>query len=225
MFFFTIKSKEQGFRNGCLVTPASRIQFSAKSHTCQLRAVIYIIAYFLTYFFPYFSGKTPTFRHYITISVYEYVYKTKYLYTGFAFITNMVVLFDQFNLPENVYEIIFATKQQVLVAKLLIEEMKKNDGEMGKTEMSMFATALHEGTTLSATSGPVPIKKETKISYNKRQFYDRILTPMKTMGLIDYDLYKKTYKISEKFNKNMMRVGLMWLQELRKPPKEYQLKK
>ena len=35
----------------------------------------------------------------------------------------MVVLFDQFNLPENVYEIIFATKQQVLVAKLLIEEM------------------------------------------------------------------------------------------------------
>lgn len=137
----------------------------------------------------------------------------------------MVVLYDQFNLPENVYEIIFATKQQVLVAKLLIEEMKKNDGEMGKTQMSMFATALHEGTTLSGKSGPVPIKKETKISYNKRQFYDRILTPMKTMGLIDYDLYKKTYKISEKFNKNMMRIGLMWLQELRKPPKEFQLTK
>jgi len=137
----------------------------------------------------------------------------------------MVVLFDQFNLPENVYEIIFATKQQVLVAKLLIEEMKKNEGEMGKTQMSMFATALHEGTTLSGTSnGPVPIKKETRISYNKRQFYDRILTPMKTMGLIDYDLYKKTYKISEKFNKNMMRVGLMWLQELRKPPREFILK-
>lgn len=139
----------------------------------------------------------------------------------------MVVLFDQFNLPESVYEIVFATKQQVLVAKLLIEEMKKNDGEMGKTEMSMFATALHEGTTLSGTggSGPVPVKKETRVSYNKRQFYDRILTPMKTMGLIDYDLYKKTYKISEKFNKNMMRVGLMWLQELRKPPREYQLTK
>lgn len=138
----------------------------------------------------------------------------------------MVVLFDQFNLPENVFEIIFATKQQVIVSKLLIEEMKKNDNEMGKTEMSMFATALHEGITLSgSTKGPIPMKKETKISYNKRQFYDRILTPMKTMGLIDYDLYKKTYKISEKFNKNMMRVGLMWLQELRKPPKEYQLKK
>ncbi|MCA9478699.1 MAG: hypothetical protein KC535_06125, partial [Nanoarchaeota archaeon] len=59
---------------------------------------------------------------------------------------------------------------------------------------------------------------KVKISYNKRQFYDRILTPMKTMGLIDYDLYKKTYKISERFNKNMMKVGLMWLQEIRKPP-------
>ena len=55
----------------------------------------------------------------------------------------MVVLFDQFNLPENIFEIIFATKQQVIVAKLLIEEMKQKDGEMGKTEMSMFATALH----------------------------------------------------------------------------------
>lgn len=144
----------------------------------------------------------------------------------FCLLSTMVVLFDQYNLPENVYEIIFATPQQVLVGKLLIEEMKKNDGEMGKTEMSLFATALHDGTTLSAaSSGPFPIKKETKISYNKRQFYDRILTPMKTMGLIDYDLYKKTYKISEKFNKNMMRVGLMWLQELRKPPKEFQLKK
>ncbi len=136
----------------------------------------------------------------------------------------MVVLFDQYNLPENIYEIIFATKQQVLVAKLLIEEMKKNEGTMGKTEMSMFATKLHEGATLSGSSGKVPVKKETKISYNKRQFYDRILTPMKTMGVIDYDLYKKTYNISEKFNRNMMKIGLMWLQELRKPPKLYDFK-
>ena len=48
---------------------------------------------------------------------------------------------------------------------------------------------------------------------------------MKTMGLIDYDLYKKTYKISEKFNKNMMRIGLMWLQELRKPPRPFAFRK
>ncbi|MFH1505474.1 MAG: hypothetical protein ABIE94_00615 [archaeon] len=135
----------------------------------------------------------------------------------------MVVLFDQFNLPENIYEIIFATKQQVLVAKLLIEEMKLKGGEIGKTEMSMFATALHEGTAVEGKQegGPVPVKKTVKISYNKRQFYDRILTPMKTMGLINYDLYKKTYKLSEAFNKNMMRIGLMWLQELRKPPRGF----
>ena len=138
----------------------------------------------------------------------------------------MVILFDQYNLPENIYEIIFATKQQVIVAKMLIEEMKNKEGEIGKTEMSMFATALHEGVEVEATTNQkLGVKKKVKISYNKRQFYDRILTPMKTMGLIDYDLYKKTYKISEKFNKNMMRIGLMWLQELRKPPRPFILKK
>lgn len=132
----------------------------------------------------------------------------------------MVILFDQFNLPENIFEIIFATKQQVIVAHMLIEQMKVKEGEIGKTEMSMFATALHEGVTIEAIKeGPIPIKKKEKLSYNKRQFYDRILTPMKTMGLINYDLYSKTYKLSEKFNKNMMKIGLMWLQELRKPPR------
>lgn len=131
----------------------------------------------------------------------------------------MVVLFDQFNLPESIYDILFATKQQVEVARLLIENIKEKGGEIGKTEMSMFATALHDGKIVETVSeGPFRTKKKVKVSYNKRQFYDRILTPMKTMGLIDYDLYKKTYKLSEKFNKNMMRVGLMWLQELRKPP-------
>ncbi|RME52102.1 hypothetical protein D6783_05815 [Candidatus Woesearchaeota archaeon] len=138
----------------------------------------------------------------------------------------MVVLFDQFNLPENIFEIIFATTQQVIVAKLLVEEMKRKDGEIGKTEMSLFATQLHDGITISTKDARIPgLKKDIKLSYNKRQFYDRILTPMKTMGLIDYDLYKKTYKLSEKFNKNMMRIGLMWLQELRKPPQDFLQKK
>ena len=138
----------------------------------------------------------------------------------------MVILFDQYNLPENIYEIIFATKQQVVVGKMLIEEMKMKQGEIGKTEMSLFATQLHDGIDVDViTDERLGIKKKTKISYNKRQFYDRILTPMKTMGLIDYDLYKKTYKLSEKFNKNMMRIGLMWLQELRKPPKPVLFKK
>jgi hypothetical protein len=132
---------------------------------------------------------------------------------------DMVVLFDQFNLPDDIFEIVFATEQQVKVGKLLIQEMKLHDGELGKTEMSMFATSLHEGVTIKSDKTAIRgISKPEKISYNKRQFYDRILTPMKTMGLIDYDNFKKTYKISEKFNKNMMRIGLMWLQELRKSP-------
>lgn len=138
----------------------------------------------------------------------------------------MVILFDQYNIPEDIFEVIFATKQQVLVAKMLMNEMKKNQGELGKTEMSLFATALHEGKiTENNDSNKGYVKKKAPLSYNKRQFYDRILTPMKTMGLIDYDLYKKTYKISEKFNKNMMRLGLMWLQEVRKPAVSLKLKK
>ena len=40
-----------------------------------------------------------------------------------------------------------------------------------------------------------------------------------------YPLLLKTYKISEKFNKNMMKIGLMWLSELRKPPLSHRLTK
>ncbi|MBW2976713.1 hypothetical protein KY347_04670 [Candidatus Woesearchaeota archaeon] len=132
----------------------------------------------------------------------------------------MVVLFDRFNLPEDIYEVIFATKQQIIVAKLLIEMIKENNGEINKTEMSLFATKLHEGNLVTTLIDEPPYKgKKVKISYNKRQFYDRILTPMKSMGLIDYDLYKKTYRISDNFNKEMIKIGLLWLKEMRKPAK------
>ena len=131
----------------------------------------------------------------------------------------MVILFDRFNLPEDVFEIIFATKQQVIVAKLLIDMMKDKEGEITKTEMSFFATQLHEGKLITDKVMDEPYRgKKVKISYNKRQFYDRILTPMKSMGVIDYDLYRKTYKLSDKFNKEMTMIGLMWVQELRKGP-------
>lgn len=126
------------------------------------------------------------------------------------------MLFDQFNLPDDIYEVIFATKQQVIVAKLLIERMKDNSGMLGKTEMSMFATALHEGTLVAEIDEPQYKHKKVRLSYNKRQFYDRILTPMKSMGLIDYDMYKKHYKLSDSFNKAMIKIGIMWLQELRR---------
>ena len=128
----------------------------------------------------------------------------------------MVMLFDQFNLPENVLKIVFATEQQQVVAKMLLQFMKGEGGEINKTQMSLFATRLHEGKLddKDEGKGPVRVKREP-LSYNKRQFYDRILTPMKSMGLIDYDLYKKTYRISDKFNKLMMRIGVMWVQEIR----------
>jgi hypothetical protein len=97
--------------------------------------------------------------------------------------------------------------------------IKDKGGEINKTEMSFFATQLHEGKIVTDRIEDEPYKgKKVKISYNKRQFYDRILTPMKSMGIIDYDLYKKTYRLTDKLNKEMIRIGLMWLQELRKEP-------
>ena len=128
----------------------------------------------------------------------------------------MVILFDRFNLPEDIFGIIFATDQQKIVAKELIKYLADNKGEITKTEMSLFATQLHDGVYECILDDPPFKGKRVKLSYNKRQFYDRILTPMKTMGLIDYDLYKKTYKISVKFQQDVIRIGIMWKQELKK---------
>ncbi|MFH1275602.1 MAG: hypothetical protein ABIH82_00660 [Candidatus Woesearchaeota archaeon] len=132
----------------------------------------------------------------------------------------MVILFDQFNLPEDIFKVIFATEQQEVVAKMLMDYMWENKGEIGKTEMGLFANQLHEGKAVIKEPGRSPLQKEVKMSYNKRQFYDRILTPMRGMGLIEYDLYKKNYRVSDKFNKLMIKVGLMWLRELEKKGKK-----
>jgi len=128
----------------------------------------------------------------------------------------MVILFDRFNLPEDIYEVIFATQQQKIVAKLLVSMIKEKGGEVTKTEMSFFATQLHEGKLITEIDEEPYKGKKVRLSYNKRQFYDRILTPMKSMGMVYYDLYKKTYRISDRFNKELLGIGLMWLQELRK---------
>ena len=90
---------------------------------------------------------------------------------------------------------------------------------MGKTEMGLFANNLHEGKVIIKEAGKSPLQKEVNMSYNKRQFYDRILTPMRGMGMIDYDLYTKSYKVSDKFNKLMIKIGLMWLRECDKKGK------
>ena len=131
----------------------------------------------------------------------------------------MVILFDQYNLPDDIYAVIFPTEQQRIVAKMLIDYLFANGSEIGKTEMGLFANQLHEGKAVLQEKGSSPLGKEVRLSYNKRQFYDRILTPMRGMGMIDYDLYKKTYRISEKFNKLMIRIGLIWLPELEKRKK------
>jgi hypothetical protein len=128
----------------------------------------------------------------------------------------MVILFDRFHLPDDVLDIIFATKQQKIVANELLKYIAMNSGEISKTQMSFFATKLHEG-DYEAILDEEPFKgKKVRLSYNKRQFYDRILTPMKSMGLIDYDMYKKNYSLSDRFNNEMIKIGLMWKDLLRR---------
>lgn len=133
----------------------------------------------------------------------------------FRTLIHMVILFDRFNLPGDIYEIIFSTNQQNIVAKELLRYMAKRKGEITKTEMSEFATKLHDGEYVCILEEPPYKGRKVKLSYNKRQFYDRILTPMKSMGLIDYDLYKKTYKISSNFSTELERIGQLWTKELR----------
>ena len=137
----------------------------------------------------------------------------------------MVILFDQYHLPDDVFGIVFATSQQKIVAKVLIKAIKEKGGEMNKTEMSYFATKLHDGELVTEIDEPHYEGKNVKLSYNKRQFYDRILTPMKTMGMVDYDMYKKTYKVSEAFSIELKKIGLMWQRYARKPLSEFKIKK
>jgi len=131
-------------------------------------------------------------------------------------VIGLVILFDRFNLPEDILEIIFATQQQIIVAKVFIKWLKDHDRTVTKTEMSFFANTLHEGKYETEIEDPRYRGKLVKLSYNKRQFYDRILTPMKSMGLIYYDLYKKNYSLSDQFNKDMLKIGLMWKKDLDK---------
>ena len=118
----------------------------------------------------------------------------------------MVILFDRYNNPEDIYEIIFATKQQVLVGKALIKFFKDNEKIINKSQMSNFATNLHEG-NLNTEINIGGKLQEIKLSYNKRQFYDRILTPFRSMGIIDYDMYKKVYILSNLFCKELKRIA------------------
>lgn len=132
----------------------------------------------------------------------------------------MVILFDQHNLPSNAFEVVFATPQQVIVGRVLVDFMKKNDGEVTKSELSDFATHLNDGKVITQIDEEPFIGKNVKLSYNKRQFYDRILTPMRAMGLIYYDLYNKTYKLSDNFNKAIQSIADLWSKEIDKKPLE-----
>ncbi len=128
----------------------------------------------------------------------------------------MVILFDQDNIPNEIFEIVFATTQQIIVGRVLVNYMKAQKGELTKSQMSQFAIMLNDGKVVTEIQEEPFIGKKVKLSYNKRQFYDRILTPLRSMGLIHYDLYKKTYKLADGFKANLVRISEMWTSELEK---------
>ena len=64
--------------------------------------------------------------------------------------------------------------------------------------MSIFATKLHDWRIRNDNGQGQLRKKQT--SYNKRQFYDRILTTMRSWDH-RLHLYKKTYKLDEVFKR------------------------
>ncbi len=128
----------------------------------------------------------------------------------------MVILFDVFHMPGDIFSLVFATEQQVQVAKLFFNEIKGHGGALDKTQMSVFANTLHDGMMIETevSIGPIKRKDKVKLSYNKRQFYDRILTPMRAMGMVDYDLYKKKYIISHRFVDELNKIGMLWRKEI-----------
>ncbi len=130
-----------------------------------------------------------------------------------------MILFDRFNMPDDLFEIVFATKQQKIVAAVLINYMKEKGGEVDRSEMSVIATQLHEGQLQTVLEEPEYHGKLVRLSYNKRQFYDRILAPLRSMGMIDYDLYKKTYRLSDDFHNQMLKIGSKWNAFLKQPVK------
>ena len=73
----------------------------------------------------------------------------------------MVILYDRFNFSEDIYEIIFATKQQEIVAKALIDAKRRADGPMTITPalkpsvviLGLGPGAQRSGLTLLHVSG------------------------------------------------------------------------
>ncbi|MBI2133964.1 hypothetical protein HYU11_04750 [Candidatus Woesearchaeota archaeon] len=117
-------------------------------------------------------------------------------------------------MPDDLFEIVFSTKQQKIVASVLVDAMKSKGGEITRNEMSQIATTLHDGSLQAEIDEPGFKGKLVRLSYNKRQFYDRILAPLRGMGMIDYDLYKKTYRLSDDFQNQMLRIGYKWAEYL-----------
>ena len=67
-------------------------------------------------------------------------------------------------LDVDIFEIIFATKQQRIIAKVLVKAMRDNRNSFTKTEMSFLATQLHDGKYVTEIDEPEFKGKKVKLS-------------------------------------------------------------
>lgn len=128
----------------------------------------------------------------------------------------MVIIFDRENLSDDIYEVIFSTRHQIIVGKSLIRFFRENGNELDKTSMSFFVNMLHEGDLETTIDEPPYAGQRVRLTYNRRQFYERILGPFKSMGLIDFDSQSKKYTLSNNFIKDLKKIGVLWHRELAK---------
>ena len=126
----------------------------------------------------------------------------------------MVILIDQQNLPEDVYAVIFATEQREVVAKMLVKYMAENGAKWERQRWVCSPTTFTKGKLSSRKKANLPCSRKQGCLTTRGNFMIGSLRRCASMGLIEYDLFKKTYKLSDKFNKLMVRIGLMWLREL-----------
>ena len=90
----------------------------------------------------------------------------------------MVILCDRFNLPEDIFDILFATKQQKIVGKLLVNELKEKAIETRHSTAKQAATLAKNTNVknLILTHFSARYKDETLHLQEAKQIHDSVIT-------------------------------------------------
>lgn len=131
----------------------------------------------------------------------------------------MTILFNS-NEMSDIVQIIFPLENQWKCAKLLIEYIKSHN-YISKAQISKLADLLNEGNLKELGEEFYDLNSKLDfelevLKYNRKQFYSRIVGPMKEMGLINLGLYDKKYRLSLEFLDNLEKLKELWSQIIKK---------